>query len=136
MLSYFMKLLIRCAGSSLTTVLFEFVLLTVLVSQVHLRYLLAAPIVGVVGLFFCFLLNRRWAFGRCRASPWPQLLRHALVVGGGMALATALLWLQVDRLGLPYQLGWATGGAVTFFGWTFPMQRWFTFRPAAATEGE
>lgn len=131
-----MKSLIRCAGSSLTTVLFEFVLLSVLVSLVHLRYLLAAPIVGAAGLFVCFLLNRRWTFGRLGGSPWPQLLRHALVVGGGIALVTALLWVQVDRLGLPYQLSWATGGAVTFFGWTFPMQRWFTFRPVAAEKSE
>ena len=131
MLCAHMKSLIRCAGSSLAAVALEFALLTALVSLFHIFYVAGALVAGVAGLLLAFLLNRRWAFVDGRGRAWRQLGKHVVVVGGGIALGTALLWLAVSQLGLPYQLGWMASGTVVFFAWTFPMQRFFTFRPVA-----
>ncbi len=125
-----MKSLVRCAGSSLAAVTVEFALLTALVSLFHVFYLAGALVAGVAGLLLAFLLNRRWAFADGRAGAWRQLAKHVLVVVGGIGLGTALLWIAVSRLSLPYQLGWVASGLVVFFAWTFPMQRFFTFRVA------
>lgn len=128
-----MKTLFRCAGSSLAAVAVEFVLLTALVSLLHVHYTVGALIAGVTGCALCFVINRRWAFSARHGCAWRQLFRHAIVVGGGIALGMALMCLAVRGLGLPYQVSWLLGGSVVFVAWTFPMQRWFTFRTARAT---
>ena len=130
MLEESMKALLRCAGSSLAGVTLEFGLLSLLVTVLHLSYLAGTLMAGVAGFFVSFLLNRSWAFDGRRGSATRQICKHAAVVGGGLALGTLLMWLQVAHLGLPYQVGWLVGGSVVFFAWTFPMQRWFTFAPA------
>jgi putative flippase GtrA len=127
-----MKTLFRCAGASLAGVTLEFGLLSLLVSLLHVSYLAAALMAGLAGFFVSFLLNRSWAFDGRHGSAPRQILKHAAVVGGGIALGTLLMWLQVAHLGLPYQVGWLVGGSVVFFAWTFPMQRWFTFAPPLA----
>jgi len=125
--------LIRCAGSSLAAVAVEFALLNLLVSALHVYYLAGAALASTSYFVLNFLLNRRWAFRAGDAPALPQLLRHAVVAGGGMALGLALLWLMVGGAGLPLQLGWPAAGAVCFLLWTFPMNRWFTYRGAIAT---
>jgi putative flippase GtrA len=129
-----MKALVRCAGSSLAAVAVEFGLLSLLVSLFHVFYLAGALISGVVGLLLAFVLNRSWAFSDGRARAWCQLAKHIFVVVGGIALGMFLLWIAVRHLSLPYQLGWIASGSIVFFVWTFPMQRFFTFRvePAIA----
>lgn len=127
-----MKTLFRCAGSSLAGVTLEFGLLSLLVSLLHVSYLGAALVAGLAGFFVSFALNRSWAFDGRSGSALRQIVKHAVVVGGGIALGMLLMWLQVAHLGLPYQIGWLLGGSVVFFAWTFPMQRWFTFAPALA----
>jgi len=127
-----MKTLFRCAGSSLAAVAVEFVLLTVLVSLLHVFYLAGALVAGAVGLLLAFLLNRSWAFSGGRGRPWRQLFKHTLVVTGGIGLGMLLLWIAVHQLSLPYQLGWLASGSIVFFVWTFPMQRFFAFRAAPA----
>jgi putative flippase GtrA len=127
-----MKTLLRCAGSSLATVTLEFGLLSLLLA-LHTPYVVAGVLVGVIGFFLSFVLNRSWAFAAGKkGAPVRQLVRHGLVVGGGIGLGTFLMWLQVSFLGLPCQVGWLLGGSVVFLTWTFPMQRWFTFAPALA----
>jgi len=101
-------------------------LLIMLVQVFHVHYLLAAVMAGASYAALSFLVNRRWVFRTRHAAPWPQLARHLVVFGGGMALGTALLWLFVGGLRLPYPAGWAMGGGLCFLGWTFPMHRWFT----------
>ena len=130
-----MKSLVRCAGSSLAAVAVEFGLLTALVSLFHVFYVAGALVASVAGLLLAFLLNRRWAFTDARGRAWGQLAKHVFVVLAGIGLGTTLLWLAVSRIGVPYQLGWLASGTVVFFAWTFPMQRFFTFRaaPAVAT---
>jgi putative flippase GtrA len=125
-----MKSLFRCAGSSLAAVALEFVLLTALVSLLHVFYLAGALIAGAAGLVLAFVLNRQWAFADGRGPAWRQLVKHAVVVGGGIGIGTTLLWIAVSQCGLPYQVGWLLSGTVVFFAWTFPMQRFFTFRAA------
>lgn len=125
--------MVRCAGSSLAAVAVEFGLLSALVSLFHIFYLAGALIAGAVGLVIAFVLNRRWAFADGRgAAAWRQLAKHVCVVAGGIALGTLLLWLGVSQLSLPYQVGWVASGTIVFFGWTFPMQRFFTFSVAPA----
>ena len=127
-----MKSLVRCAGSSLAAVAVEFGLLTALVSLFHIFYLAGALIAGVVGLLLAFLLNRSWAFSDGRGGAWRQLAKHSVVVGGGIGLGALLLWVAVSHLSLPYQVGWLASGSIVFFVWTFPMQRFFTFRAVPA----
>lgn len=127
-----MKMLVRCAGSSLAAVALEFVILSLLVSLGHVNYLLGSLIASVAGLVVCFFANRQWAFEASTGAIVPQLVRHAFVVGGGLLLGLLLMWLQVHSLGLPYQFSWLAAGSVVFFAWTFPMQRWFTFRATLA----
>jgi putative flippase GtrA len=129
-----LKTLVRCAGSSVAGVTIEFGLLTLLVSGLHVFYLLGALISSLVYLGISFLLNRHWAFRANRGALAPQLLRHGLVSGTSMALGIPMLWLLVNKIGLPYQLAWSLGGLFSFLAWTFPMQRWFTYRPAPAVE--
>lgn len=124
-----MKSLIRCAGSSLAGVTIEFGILSLMVSLLHVFYLAAALVAGLAGLVVSFALNRNWAFGARRGSRVGQLVRHTVVVAGGIALGMLPMWLLVSWAGLPYQVGWAVGGSLVFLGWTYPMQRWFTFRP-------
>lgn len=125
-----MKMLARCAGSSLAGVLLEFVLLTMLVSALHLHYVAAALCAGIGGFAVSFALNRFWAFDGRGGCPRRQLLRHAVVVAGGIVLGTLVMWLGVAALRLPYQIGWLGGGALVFLSWTYPMQRFFTYAPA------
>jgi putative flippase GtrA len=122
-----LKSMVRCAGSSIAAVSLEFAILSLLVSALHLFYLAGALIAGAVGFFVSFLLNRRWAFRARHGSAPRQLLRHSVVVGGGIALGMLFMWLLISRLHLPYQVGWLGGGAMVFLVWTFPMQRFFTF---------
>lgn len=110
----------------------EFFLLTLLVSALHLHYIAAALFAGIAGFVVSFALNRFWAFDGRHGCPRRQLLRHGVVVGGGIALGTAVMWIAVSTLGLPYQVGWLGGGALVFLSWTYPMQRWFTYAPAIA----
>jgi putative flippase GtrA len=124
--------LLRCAASSLTAVTVEFALLSALVSLLHVFYLAGALIAGAVGLLLAFGMNRRWAFRDAAGARWAQLGKHVVVVAVGIGLGTALLWLGVSQLSLPYQLGWLASGTIVFFGWTFPMQRFFTFRARPA----
>lgn len=123
-----MKALFRCAGSSLATVAIEFAVLTLLVSVLHVYYLAGALIAGAGGICVSFVLNRRWAFRARHARAPRQLCKHALVVVAGIGLGMALTALFVSAVGLPYQVGWLGGGAVVFLAWTFPMQRFFTYR--------
>ena len=125
-------MLVRCAGSSLAAVAVEFVILSLLVSVCHLNYLAGSVAASIIGLVICFIVNRQWAFRAGSGAPGPQLARHTFVVGGGLLLGLCLMWLQVHGLGLPYQVSWLAAGSVVFFTWTFPMQRWFTFRAALA----
>jgi putative flippase GtrA len=125
-----MKSLVRCAGSSVAAVTLELGLLLVLVSVLHLFYLAAAVLAGLCGFVVSFLINRVWAFEGRRGCPKRQLCKHAIVVGGGIALGTLLMWLLVSRLHLRYEVGWLGGGALVFVGWTYPMQRFFTYAPA------
>lgn len=106
--------------------------MSALVSLLHLFYLAGAIIAGIVGLMLAFGLNRRWVFRDVGGYAWPQLAKHVLVVAVGIALGTLLLWLGVSQLSLPYQIGWLASGTIVFFGWTFPMQRFFTFRAQPA----
>jgi putative flippase GtrA len=125
-----MKSLVRCAGSSVAAVTIEFFLLLLLVSRLHMFYLVAALVAGLTGFVVSFIINRRWAFEGRRGCPKRQLFKHGVVVGGGLGLGTALMWLLVTRLHFPYQVGWLGGGALVFMGWTYPMQRFFTYAPA------
>ena len=127
-----MSALVRCAGSSIAGVTVEFALLNLLVSVFHVFYLAAAAAASAVFLVINFLLNRHWAFRATRGRAWPQMLRHAVVVGGGAAIGLSLLALLVGHVHLPYQLGWSIAGVVCFFSWTFPMNRFFTYRLAPA----
>lgn len=124
--------LLRCAGASLLGVAVELSLLLLLVQVFHAHYLVAAVAAGALYALLNFFVNRRWAFRSRHAAPWPQFARHLLVVGGGIALGTAMLWLLVGALRLPYPAAWAIGGVACFLGWTFPMQRFFTHRDRRA----
>jgi putative flippase GtrA len=127
-----LKMMARCAGASLAAVAVEFGILSALVSHFHLYYLAASLIASVAGLVIAFMVNRHWAFAAGAGAAGPQLVRHSIVVAGGLAIGLMLMWLQVYGLGLPYQVSWLVGGSIVFFVWTFPMQRWFTFRAALA----
>jgi putative flippase GtrA len=126
-----MKTLLRCAGSSLATVTVEFGLLSLLV-RLEVPYVAAGILAGVIGFFISFVLNRSWAFSAGDGAPVRQMVRHGVVVAGGIGIGNFLMWLQVAFLGLPYQLGWIVGGSLVFLMWTFPMQRWFTYAPVLA----
>jgi putative flippase GtrA len=130
-----MKSLVRCAGSSVAAVTLEFALLLFMVSWLHLYYVAAAVLAGLCGCVVSFLINRAWAFEARGGCARRQLCKHGVVVGGGVALGTLLMWLLVTVLRLPYQVGWLGGGALVFLGWTYPMQRFFTYAPATATIG-
>ena len=127
-----LELLVRCAGSSLLAVAVEFALLNLLVAALHIYYLVGSAIASTGYFILNFVVNRRWAFRATHQRALPQLMRHVVVVAGGMALGLPLLWMMVGQIGLPLQLGWPAAGAVSFLLWTFPMNRWFTYRAAVA----
>ena len=106
--------LIRCAGSSLCAVAIEYALLNLLVSALHVYYLAGAALASCVYFVLNFLINRRWAFRAGGAPALPQLVRHSVVVVGGMVLGLGLLRLLVGEVGLSLQLGWPAAGAVCF----------------------
>lgn len=124
------RALIRSAVASFLAFVLEYVVLTVLVGSFHLGYLASALLAGVVYFAVNFPLSRRWAFCARRAPVLPQLLRHGVVVGGATVLGLPLLWIAVNTLRLPYQLGWLAAAGVAFIAWTFPMHRFFTYRAA------
>lgn len=126
--------LIRCIVAAIAGVAVEFGLLTLFVSRLHLFYVAGALLAGSVYVVINFLLNRRWTFQANHMRAWPQLLRYGAVTGFGMALGTTLMWLLVRGTGLPYQVGWAIAGVVSFTAWTFPMHRQFTYRGGLALE--
>lgn len=112
----------------------ELLVLTLLVSGLHVHYLVGSIVATGAYLLANFALNRAWAFRRA-ASGAPmrrQLARHAVVVLVGSAAIVGLLWLFVGKLGLPYLLGWLLAGALAFVAWTYPMSRAFSFRERSA----
>lgn len=124
---------VRCAASSLAAVAIEFVLLTFFVSVLHMHYLVAAIASTGVYLAVNFLLNRRWAFSGHGGPAFKQFARHLGVAGVGLGLALVMMRFFIHTIGMPYQLGWAAAGCVNFGTWTWPMNRFFTFRAARPT---
>src|SRR5262249_60826857 len=122
--------MVRRAGASIAAVSVEFALLSLLVSVFHVFYLVGAAIASGAFLIVNFLLNRRWAFRALHGRVWKQLLRQAVVVAGGSAIAIPLLWLFVGHIHMPYQVGWPAAGVVCLFSLTVPMDRFLTYSAA------
>jgi putative flippase GtrA len=122
--------ILRCATASLAGVAFEYGLLLLLVSTLHLHYLVGSVVAGAAYFAINFTVNRFWAFAAQRGRIGTQLGKHGAVTAVGMGVGNALLWLFVGKVGLPYQLGWLCAGPVSFLLWTFPMHRRYTFRAA------
>jgi putative flippase GtrA len=112
----------------------ELLVLTLLVSGLHVHYLIGSIVATGAYLLANFALNRAWAFRRAAAGApvRGQLARHVFVALVGSAGIALLLWLFVGKLGLPYLLGWLLAGALAFVAWTYPMSRAFSFRERPA----
>jgi putative flippase GtrA len=124
--------LVRCGASSLVAVGLEFLLLSILVSGLRMRAVPASAIAAGAYLAANFVLNRRWAFRGHGGRIEGQLARHLGVAGVGSGLVIVLLWILVDVARMPYPIGWAVAGLLAFVGWTYPMNRFFTFRARPA----
>ncbi len=64
---------------------------------------LAMTVLYVLGVCQTFLFNRSWSFqdsGRIQGA----FVKYATVYGTGYAINWSLLWLFVDKLGLPHQV--------------------------------
>ena len=118
----------RSGASSLAAVSLEALLLTLLVSGLHVHYLVASVLATLTYFGVSFALHRRWTFRGVTGQLRGQLVRYAVValVGGGLGLG--LISLLVGAARLPSLVGWATAGLVVFAGWTPPMNRRFAFR--------
>jgi putative flippase GtrA len=117
----------RAGASSLAAVALEALLLTALVSGLHVHYLLASILATLTYFAVSFVLHRYWTFQRARRRARAQLVRYALVNVIGGALGLGLISLLVGKAQLPYLLGWAMTGVLVFVGWTHPMNCWFAF---------
>src|SRR5688572_14117075 len=85
--------LVKCAVSSLSSVLAELLMMVVLVSTLKVNYLAAFLMASAANLGLGFLVNRRWAFARARLRPpLRQLAGHAGVALVGTALAAGIIW--------------------------------------------
>lgn len=118
----------RSGVSSLAAVALEALLLTLLVSGLHVHYLVASVLATLSYFAVSFVLHRRWTFRGVKGQLRGQLARYALVAGIGSALGLVLISLLVGTARLPYLVGWGTAGLMVFLGWTHPMNRRFAFR--------
>ena len=118
----------RSGASSLAAVALEALLLTLLVSGLHLHYMVASALATLTYFGVSFVLHRSWTFRGVNEQLRGQLVRYALValIGGALGLGLNSLLVGVARL--PYLLGWGMTGLMVFTGWTHPMNRRFAFR--------
>lgn len=122
------KTFARSSASSLAAVALEALLLTLLVSGLHLHYLVASALGALAYFAASFVLHRRWTFRCAKGQVRGQLVRYAVVALVGSALGLGMISLLVGAARLPYLIGWSTAGLVVFTGWTHPMNRRFAFR--------
>jgi putative flippase GtrA len=125
---------VRSGASSLAAVALEALLLTLLVSGLHIHYLVASAIGALTYFATSFALHRTWTFRGAKGQMRGQLARYALVAGVGMGLGMGLIALLVGKAQLPYLVGWAMAGLMVFTGWTHPMNRRFAFRARLLAE--
>jgi putative flippase GtrA len=124
----------RSSASSLAAVALEALLLTLLVSGLHIHYLVASAIGTLAYFAASFTLHRIWTFRGAKGQIRWQLARYALVAGIGSGLGIGLIALLVGKAQLPYLVGWAMAGLMVFTGWTHPMNRRFAFRAKLLAE--
>jgi putative flippase GtrA len=92
----------------------------------------AATFVGcVAGGGVAFALSRGWTFQAGSARAMPQLLRFLFVwlmsaILNSAGVPALLTWLT------SFQAAWLVVRGAVYFGWNYPMTRWFVFaRPRA-----
>lgn len=118
----------RSGASSLAAVALEALLLTLLVSGLHVHYLVASVLATLTYFAVSFVLHRSWTFRGVKGQLRGQLGRYALVALIGSVLGLGLISLLVGAARLPYLVGWSAAGLMVFVGWTHPMNRRFAFR--------
>ncbi len=86
-----------------------------------------ATLIGcVAGGAVAFSVNRAWAF-QSRGRPARELLRFLFVWALSALLNAGGVWL-VTHWGLPFGRGWMLVRGIVYFGWNYPMLRFFVFR--------
>lgn len=90
----------------------------------------AMSLLYVLGVAQTFVFNRKWSF-RYQGSMHGAFARYVATYAFGYFLNLAVLWLAVDRLGLPHQ---AVQGVMilTLAVLLFLLQRFWVFSPHSA----
>jgi putative flippase GtrA len=96
-----------------------------LLAWLGVHYLLASAIAWILGALNSYLLNRRWTF-RSRARHAPEVVRFALVQGGGLALDVMLLDALTRDAGVQHLLAQALVYPATMIA-TFLLSRHWAF---------
>ena len=94
-------------------------------------YVLSALAAYAASFAVSFGLQRNWTFGHRGADgAWPHLVGYLALFGFNMGLNAGLLYLLVDRAGLPHMLAQLILVVVIAI-WNFAAMRYLVFRPAS-----
>ncbi|HEX2658207.1 MAG TPA: GtrA family protein [Polyangia bacterium] len=93
------------------------------------RYGVAAAAAAVAGAVTNFILNRSWAFADTDGNVLGQALRYVLVSGLTFLCLRGLLWLLIERMHVDARVAWLPAKVLAFLLVSYPMQRWWVFKP-------
>lgn len=94
---------LRFAAVGVVSNAFLYICYLALTFYVGVEHKVAMSLVYVTGVLITFIVNRSWSFNH-RGVTHMAFVRYVLAYVVGYFLNLALLWLAVDRLGLPHAL--------------------------------
>jgi putative flippase GtrA len=109
----------------------EFPLLALLVHVAHVPAWVAFAAVQFVATVVTFLFNKYWAFEASRVGALHKQGAKSLVVfGGSLALNTLFPSLLAYVARITPVAAFAISQVVVYFGWNYPLNRFWVFRRA------
>lgn len=102
----------------------DFGTLVLLTEFAHVNYLMSAVAGFLAGLAVNFVLSERFVFSSPKfEAVWFRFVIFGVIGLIGLGLLTALMWLQVQVLGLSYILAKVVA-TVIVYAWNFLARRW------------
>jgi putative flippase GtrA len=124
--------LVRAGVSSIAATIVDGLVYQGLLSLWPGRYGAAAAVAAVAGAITNFVLNRRWTFADTEGSALGQATRYMVVSLSTFLCLRGLLWLLIEPMRVDMRMAWLPAKIVAFLLVSYPLQRWWVFKPRTA----